>query len=116
MKKYALLAALMFTAMTAQAHDNWAVGISLGNPYPVAPPVRYYAPPPAVYYAPPVSYYSAPPVVTYGYPGAGYGVPNVGYRNMAPNVIQFSYGRNFQHGHNYRSYGGHHGHHHGHHR
>jgi len=101
------------TAFSAQAQDNWSVGVVVGNPYPPA----YYAPPP-VYYAP-------PPVVVYRHPQSNfYGVPAVAYPQPAPGFIQFSYGNGGYGGYNYgpRNFygggwngGGGHGHGHGHH-
>ncbi|QDC43723.1 hypothetical protein [Methylophilus medardicus] len=77
-------------AITAQAQDNWSVGVVVGNPYPPA----YYAPPP-VYYAP-------PPVVVYRHPQSNfYGVPAVAYPQPTPGFIQFSYGSGGYGGYNY---------------
>lgn len=95
------------TAISAQAQDNWSVGVVVGNPYPPA----YYAPPPVVY--------APPPVVVYRHPQSQfYGVPAVAYPQPAPGFIQFSYGNGGYGGYNYNGGRGHHhhGHGHGHHR
>ena len=126
MKKFLVLSALMLGSVAAQAHDQWSVGISVGNPYPyAAPPVRYYAPPPAVYYAPPVTYYAPPPVI-YPHPQSRYyGSQTYAYPPAIPGVIQFSYGSGYgggNWGHHHHGGGdwgrgnwGHGGHHGGHH-
>lgn len=77
-----LLAVSGLATFSAQAHDNWSVGIGIGNPYPPA------------YYAPPAVVYAPPPVVIYRHPQSQYyyGAPAVVYPQPAPGFIQFSYG------------------------
>lgn len=54
-----ILAIGAIASQPSQAHDNWSVGISIGNPYP--PAVAYY--PPAL---PPAHFYPAPRNIYYG--------------------------------------------------
>ncbi|MFQ6332903.1 hypothetical protein [Methylophilus sp. 3sh_L] len=105
MKIFKLIFALMLAgtaAVSAQAQDNWSVGVVVGNPYPpayYAPPAVVYAPPPVVIYPHPQSrYYYSPPAVAYSAP-----VPPPG-----PGFIQFSYGNGGYGGYNYgpRNYNG----------
>lgn len=121
MKVFKLILTLMLAstaAVSAQAQDNWSVGVAIGNPYPpayYAPPAVVYAPPPVVVYPHPQSrYFYSPPAVAYSAP-----VPPPG-----PGFIQFSYGNGGYGGYNYgpRNYyggggwqGGGWGHHHRHH-
>lgn len=110
--KMGIVAILAIGALISQpsnAHDSWAVGISVGNPYP--PAVAYYPPayPPAHVYAAPRNFYYGPqvfiPPTHLGPTTYIYRAPSVVY---GPVVGQPYVGRTFGHRYGHRGFRGHH--------
>ncbi len=107
-----ILAIGAIASQPSQAHDNWSVGISIGNPYP--PAVAYYPPalPPAHFYPAPRNIYYGPqvfvPPTHLGPTTYIYRAPSVVY---GPVVGQPYVGRSFGRHDSYRSYRGQHRHH-----
>lgn len=102
-----ILAIGAIASQPSQAHDNWSVGISIGNPYPPAvayyPPAHIYAAPRNIYYGPQVFVpptYLGPTTYIYRAPSVVYG----------PVIGQPYIGRSFGRHDGYRNYRGQHHH------